>query len=602
MKKVICLTSIFLLCSCSNINSSNTDLNIDESQFLEEIELFNYSNNHDAKNEYIANLEANIIDEAKILPINTSNSKILTYVLKTNNNPIIINGKNYYRLKDSVIFDNIVTDEMIKDINNYCYKNNITYKKYCENNNLTVNNQYTVPFSFNKIESLNYYDFKNSLQNEVLLQCFDSLIEIDMFGNVVTSMAKSYEISEDKLTYTFTLKDDLYFITSDGNIHSNITAKSFVDGFKYMLDLNIYNDTYKNIVNVKEYIKNNVSFDDVGFKAINDTTLSITLDNPDHDFTYKLANNIIIPLDLSYFENKGGRLYPSFTHSGNYGKISSLSNSLYCGPYYPTLINNEKIILTKNKYYYNKNVSIDNINYIKDETDLIDKFYSKKYSEIQINDDKLVDNNLLNVKYNDSSIRYVLLNSKRENFEVYNSYIKTSKTEQEIQTCKEALNNINFRRAILSCIDTSLFSINNKPITSLSLYDHPIIVDNKSISYNDYLESLTKNRVNHDLNKAKQYYQLYKEEINNTSKIILDVICYINDDSMVNNINSIKATIEDTLGKENVYINIIYCNELYGYFLAGHQKYQCYDLYFDFTVNIDYNSRYRYIKEIMIYI
>lgn len=584
MRKLLIFLLLFLLCSCNN--TTPTNLIVDKEKIDDDIELFNYSNENENKNKYLAKLEASIIDDAKVLPLNASNVSIITHAIKSNNNPVIINGKNYYKFKNHVNTENIINNETSNIITNECYKKGITYYQYAKDKDIKLNSIYTIPFSIECLCSLDYYNFDNDLQNEILLQCNDSLLEIDIFGNVIPNLAESYEIPEDKLIYTFKLKDNAYFIDSTGNKYCKIKAKDYITGFDYMKSRNI-----------------NISlFEDVIITEIDDNTLKFTLDHKDSDFIYKIANNSIIPINLEFFESKGGILYPSYKTSGSYGNANSLSNSLYTGAYYPTLISDDKIILKLNPHYYDNNLSIKEINYIKDDENLLEKFHDKRYSEVELPNISNIDNSLINHKYIDSSIRYALINTKRENYEVYNSNIKTNKTIEEIENSKEALDNLNFRKALLSCIDRSLFSLGGNEINNLSLYDVSIIANEKSMLYSEYIKSLLKNNIKYDLSMANTYYQRFLKDVNVTKPIIIDVLCFKDIENMKNIITNFKEIIESTFGKDQIIIDIIYCDNSYEYFLAGHHKYQCYDLYFDFTVNLEYNSRYKYIKEIIKYI
>ena len=101
------------------------------------------------------------------MPLNYSNTSILTKVLKSNTNPIIINGNNHYKAKDFVVLDGIVSESIYKDIINICYKDNIDFKTYCIDNNLSLNNEYSIPFSFGNLTSLDYYDFNNKLSPSI---------------------------------------------------------------------------------------------------------------------------------------------------------------------------------------------------------------------------------------------------------------------------------------------------------------------------------------------------------------------------------------------------------------------------------------------------
>lgn len=61
-------------------------------------------------------------------------------------------------------------------------------------------------------------DPQNNVSNsKVIPQYYDGLLGYDNDGNVVCKMAESYEASEDKMTWTFHLRQDVYF-------HSGRTA------------------------------------------------------------------------------------------------------------------------------------------------------------------------------------------------------------------------------------------------------------------------------------------------------------------------------------------------------------------------------------------
>ena len=55
-------------------------------------------------------------------------------------------------------------------------------------------------------------DPQNNVSNsKVIPQYYDGLLGYDNDGNVVCKMAESYEASEDKMTWTFHLRQDVYF-------------------------------------------------------------------------------------------------------------------------------------------------------------------------------------------------------------------------------------------------------------------------------------------------------------------------------------------------------------------------------------------------------
>ncbi len=59
-------------------------------------------------------------------------------------------------------------------------------------------------------------EIKDSNSHEVARQIFDGLVEFDETGNVIPAIAASWEISEDKLNYVFTLRKDCRFHSISG--------------------------------------------------------------------------------------------------------------------------------------------------------------------------------------------------------------------------------------------------------------------------------------------------------------------------------------------------------------------------------------------------
>lgn len=65
----------------------------------------------------------------------------------------------------------------------------------------------------------------------ILENCFEGLMTFDENGNLVEGMAESYEVSEDGLTYTFKLRDDITWSNGDP-----VTAHDFEYAWKRALD------------------------------------------------------------------------------------------------------------------------------------------------------------------------------------------------------------------------------------------------------------------------------------------------------------------------------------------------------------------------------
>lgn len=106
-------------------------------------------------------------------------------------------------------------------------------------------------------------------------QLYNSLVAFDDSMNVVPMIAKSWEISEDGLTYTFHLRNDVFFHESEAYQEPRcVTANDVVYSFNRVVD--------KSLNSPGSWIFASVKHDDAGyaFTAIDDSTFQIELSNP----------------------------------------------------------------------------------------------------------------------------------------------------------------------------------------------------------------------------------------------------------------------------------------------------------------------------------
>lgn len=169
--------------------------------------------------------------------------------------------------------------------------------------------------------------------------CLEPLVTYDENGEVVYAMAKSYEISDDQLTWTFHLRDDAKW--SDG---TPCTAKDFEATIKRALDgttsRSIYADQLSPIVGAAEAYAGTGSVDDVGVKATDDYTLVFTLKEPCSYFLKLITLEPCYPSQASITnEDEGWYSDPAKNHSNGAFYLTEFVS----GQYYK---------LKKNPYYY----------------------------------------------------------------------------------------------------------------------------------------------------------------------------------------------------------------------------------------------------------
>ena len=108
-------------------------------------------------------------------------------------------------------------------------------------------------------------------------QMFNGLVQLDSSLNIKPSIAKDWNISEDGKTYTFYLRDDVLFHEHelfDNKQERIVTAHDFVYSFNRLLDPETASPGAWVFNNVKQ------TGNEYAFKAIDDTTLQIKLEEP----------------------------------------------------------------------------------------------------------------------------------------------------------------------------------------------------------------------------------------------------------------------------------------------------------------------------------
>ncbi|MBZ9689011.1 peptide ABC transporter substrate-binding protein [Clostridium estertheticum] len=174
----------------------------------------------------------------------------------------------------------------------------------------------------------------NVRQKDLLLALFEGLVREDKYGEIVPAMAESYEISADKIGYTFKLRKDLHY--SDGR---SIKAIDFVRFFHNILleKDNIFAEQLYCIFGAKDFRMGKVTFDKVAIVAKDDLTLEIRLNSPNEYFKNILSNPVFTLRETSINKRNWKDSYYDIQYSGPFiikginkdGEISLLKNEKY---------------------------------------------------------------------------------------------------------------------------------------------------------------------------------------------------------------------------------------------------------------------------------
>jgi oligopeptide transport system substrate-binding protein len=147
---------------------------------------------------------------------------------------------------------------------------------------------------------------------------FEGLLTLSADRSIQLAQAKSYEISEDKLTYTFHLRDTVW------SNNTPVTAYDFEQSWKDILrpDFPSMNaQLLSPIKNAEDAKKGLVSIDEVGIKAIDAKTLVITLERPTPYFCELLCFCVFSPVNIENDRKNPNWAYdagPNFLTNGLY--------------------------------------------------------------------------------------------------------------------------------------------------------------------------------------------------------------------------------------------------------------------------------------------
>ena len=163
--------------------------------------------------------------------------------------------------------------------------------------------------------TLNPYDTGAFSDSYVFNQVYESLAKADDQGNAVPCLAKSWEISEDALTYTMKLVDDAYFHNGE-----KFKASDVVFTYNYAKDFPAKKAYYSMVEKVE---------------AIDDYTVRITLNKP---YPLFLSYTQQVPIVNEKFVND---------NNGDISKVASGTGPYKLVSYDPAV----KVMLTANEDY-----------------------------------------------------------------------------------------------------------------------------------------------------------------------------------------------------------------------------------------------------------
>ena len=193
------------------------------------------------------------------------------------------------------------------------------------------------------VTTLDYVYNNKSSNGDYTCNFIEGLLTQDNHGNLVPGMATEWAPNEDASEWTFTIRDDAVWSTSQGEEYDVVTAEDFVTGLKHAADsksetLGLVADL---IVGLREYSEGTGTWEDVGIKA-DGNTLTYTLTGPCGYFDGMTTYSILYPINAEFLESKGS----------DFGAVTP-DSILYNGCYIlSSLVPSQEVRFDANPNYY----------------------------------------------------------------------------------------------------------------------------------------------------------------------------------------------------------------------------------------------------------
>lgn len=426
--------------------------------------------------------------------------------------------------------------------------------------------------------TLDYVKMNQAGTSDITANLIDGLLENDQYGNLIPSLAEDWKVSEDGLTYTYTLREDAKWYTADGEEYADVTAEDFVTGLKHAADseseaLYVIQDSIKGL---QDYLDGKTTdFSTVGIKAVDERTVQYTLNAPESYWNSKLTYSIMFPINAEFLESKGE----------DFGKQTDPESLLYNGPYLlKSITAKSSMEFEKNANYWDAdNVFIDNVKLTyydgSDQDSLFNNFDEGAYTAATLfptspsyktAEKKYGDNIVYGQQDGATYMIFFNLNRTLHNL--------SDKTDEQLSDSNKAMNNKDFRQAVSFAFDRASWNaqVNGEEAKEKALRNTLVPPAFVQIEGKEFGESVTAELASYgdewkDIDLSDGQDGLYNPEKAQTEfakakealeaegvsfPIQLDFPVSQTDNAAVQRAQSMKQSVEASLGKENVVINL----------------------------------------------
>ncbi|VUX02891.1 Oligopeptide-binding protein SarA precursor [Streptococcus constellatus] len=440
-----------------------------------------------------------------------------------------------------------------------------------------ANTTYSYVYSYDP-DTLDYTVSNRAVTSDVIVNLIDGLLENDKYGNFIPSLAEDWTVSKDGLTYTYKLRKGVKWYTHEGDEYAEVKAQDFVTGLKHAADnqsaaLPIVQTSIKGL---DAYVRGeSKDFSTVGVKAVDDYTVEYTLNQPESYWNSKTTMGILFPINEDFLKSTGKE----------FGTVKP-SSLLYNGAYLlKSYTSKSSIEYKKNENYWDKdNVKITDVKLTfydgSDQEALVRNFTdgayttarlypnSSSYASVQ----KQYKDNIVYSPQDATSFYYAFNHNRK----AYNFTSKTTDAQKAATTA--AVQNKDFRQAINFAFDRTSYGAQQNgedgatktlrnllvPPTFVQVGDKTFgsVVESDLVSYGDEWKDVKLDDAQdafYNADKAKAEFAKAKEALQAQGvefPIHLDLPVNQTSTLLVQQANSFKQSVESTLGKENVVIDV----------------------------------------------
>ena len=436
------------------------------------------------------------------------------------------------------------------------------------------------------VTTLDYVYNNKSSNGDYTCNFIEGLLTQDPHGVLIGGMAKEWSHNEDASEWTFVIRDDAVWSTSEGEVYDNVKAEDFVTGMQHAVatqseTLSLVEDL---IVGLRAYIEGTGTWDDVGIKA-DGNTLTYTLNQGCGYFDGMTTYSILWPINGEFLESKGS----------DFGAVDA-SSILYNGAYIlSSLVSAQEIRFDANPNYYDaENVFVKHVvvSYYdgSDPAQNFNMFVNGEVTSTAINSSlpdvvKKADELYAANQYKSMTTAtsyWGAFNFDRQSYALYNdpSVVTTTKDDAQKADTKAAILNKYFRLAVYAAYSTAATQAITKgeeraldaARNTLVPYTFATTSDGRTYGsiLTKYVEELEPAFAGINLNdgqdawynpeRAKVFAEKAKEELGDTISawpIILDYPVYAANENNKNAALAMENSIESAIG-DYVDVNLVY--------------------------------------------